>query len=62
MTHGTQDPLIPCAPVKEQVELMQRQGFNFTWQDYPKEHTIYGEVELQCFREFLENAKSEIES
>ncbi len=62
LTHGTQDPLIPSAPVKSQVEFLQRQGFSFQWQDYPKEHTIYGEVELQCFREFLENAKSEIES
>ena len=61
MTHGTQDPLIPSGPVKDQMGLLQRQGFNFKWQEYPKEHTIYGEVELQCFREFLENAKVDIE-
>ena len=42
LTHGTYDPLIPSAPVKDQVALLQRQGFSFQWQEYPKEHTIYG--------------------
>lgn len=60
LTHGTYDPLIPSEPVGQQVEAMKRQGFSMQWQVYPKEHTIYGEVELQCFREFLEEARSEI--
>lgn len=58
LTHGTYDPLIPAEPVGDQVELMKKQGFSMQWQIYPKEHTIYGEIELQCIREFLEESRS----
>ncbi len=62
LTHGSYDPLIPAQPVGDQVEQMKQKGFACEWQIYPKEHTIYGDVEIQCFRDFLERRKEAIET
>ena len=51
-THGTMDPLIPCAAAKAQVEALQRGGLHITWADFPKEHTIARE-EIPLFQQFI---------
>ena len=52
-THGTRDPLIPCAEVRIQVEQLQKSGLPITWREFNKVHTIAGAEELGVIREFL---------
>ena len=52
-THGTQDPLIPCAAVRGQVEQLKSAGLNITWREFKKAHTIEGEEEIGLVRDFL---------
>lgn len=53
VTHGTQDPLLPISSVRLQMKALRDAGLNLTWQEYPKAHTIYGEVELDLIRQFI---------
>lgn len=53
LTHGTRDPLLPIAPVREQVKLLQAAGLNVQWREFDKEHTIAGEEELGVIRGFI---------
>ena len=52
-THGTRDPLIPCAEVRKQVDLLKTAGLNIAWHEFVKEHTIAGEEELVLIRNFI---------
>ena len=52
-THGTQDPLIPFAEVREQVNLLKAEGLHIEWHEFVKAHTIAGEEELQLVRDFI---------
>lgn len=52
-THGTQDPMIPCAKVREQVKVLTGAGLNIRWQEFAKGHTIAGEEELTVIRDFI---------
>lgn len=52
-THGTQDPLIPCAEVRQQVEGLKASGLNITWREFAKVHTIAGDEELDVIRDFV---------
>ena len=52
-THGTQDPLIPFAEVREQVNLLKAQGLQIDWHEFVKAHTIAGEEELGLIRSFV---------
>ncbi|MBN9689672.1 MAG: serine esterase [Verrucomicrobia bacterium] len=52
-THGTRDPLIPCAQVRAEVEQLQKAGLPITWKEFNKVHTIAGAEELAVIREFL---------
>lgn len=52
-THGPLDPVIPIGPVRTQVAQLVAAGFNFTWREFPKAHTIHGEAELAVIREFV---------
>ncbi len=54
VTHGTHDPLIPCAGVRAQIKQLQEAGLNIVWREYAKVHTIDGERELGVIREFVE--------
>ena len=54
MTHGTQDPLLPIAPVRKQVALLKSAGLNLDWREFDKPHTIAGEEELAVLRGFVE--------
>lgn len=55
ITHGTHDPLIPIEPVREQMQLLQKAGFQIEWHELAKEHTIAGETEIDLIRRFIEN-------
>lgn len=52
-THGTEDPLIPHAAVREQVKELQSAGLNIEWREFRKAHTIAVE-EVRVIREFIE--------
>ncbi len=52
-THGTQDPLIPCAEVRKQVDGLKSAGLNITWREFAKVHTIAGDEELDVIRDFV---------
>jgi len=52
-THGTQDPLIPCATVHAQVKQLQSAGLDIAWREFVKPHTIAGEEEIEVIRAFL---------
>jgi phospholipase/carboxylesterase len=52
-THGTQDPLIPCAEVRRQVDSLKAAGLNIDWHEFAKVHTIAGDEELDVIRDFV---------
>jgi len=52
-THGTQDPLIPFAVVRQQVERLKLVGLQIEWHAFHKAHTIAGEEELKLIRAFI---------
>lgn len=53
VTHGTEDPLIPFAQVREQINALKAEGLRIQWQEFVKAHTIAGEDELEVIREFV---------
>lgn len=57
ITHGTQDTLIPLAPVRQQVELLQGAGLNILWREFEKGHTIAGEEEIAIIRDFVQKGR-----
>ncbi len=52
-THGPFDTVIPITGVREQIRSLNAAGFNTTWREFPKAHTIYGEEELSVIRDFV---------
>lgn len=58
LTHGTQDALIPLAPVRNQVDQLKAAGFNIEWLEFQKDHTIV-EPELKRIRGFIIDALQE---
>jgi len=56
ITHGTQDPLIPFAPVRRQIERLQSAGVQIEWHEFVKPHTIAGHEELSVIRHFIRQA------
>ncbi len=53
MTHGTLDPLIPFAMVRNQIDLLKSAGLRIEWHEFIKPHTIAGEPELAVIRNFI---------
>jgi phospholipase/carboxylesterase len=53
ITHGTLDPMIPFAGVREQVNLLKAAGLHIEWHEFVKQHTIAGEDELDVIRNFV---------
>lgn len=53
ITHGTLDPMIPFAVVREQVNLLKSAGLQIEWHEFVKPHTIAGEDELEVIRKFV---------
>lgn len=60
ITHGTLDPMIPFAVVREQVNLLQAAGLHVAWHEFVKPHTIAGEVELDVIRQFVRAGYSDV--
>lgn len=52
-THGIYDPLVPIAPVREQVTELRRAGLQIEWREFAKDHTLAGMEELQLIRQFV---------
>ena len=52
-THGTQDPMVPCDKVREQVKALNAAGLNIEWREFAKAHTIAGRTELTVIRDFI---------
>jgi predicted esterase len=53
ITHGTQDPLIPVAQVREQMEILRQAGLRIDWREFAKAHIIAGETEVSVLRSFV---------
>ena len=53
VTHGTFDPVIPIEGTRPQIELLKAAGLDIQWHEFPKPHTIAGELELSVIREFI---------
>jgi phospholipase/carboxylesterase len=53
LTHGTLDPMLPFAEVREQVNLLKAAGLHIEWHEFVKAHTIAGEMELEVIRNFV---------
>ncbi len=53
VTHGTQDPLIPCATTRQQIRMLKEAGLTVDWREFNKVHTIDGERELAVIRDFV---------
>lgn len=52
-THGTQDPMVPCAKVGEQVKALKSASLHIEWREFNKAHTIAGREELAVIRDFI---------
>ena len=52
VTHGRQDPLIPCHKVKEQMDQLRAGGLQLAWHEFNKPHTII-EEEIALMRNFI---------
>lgn len=52
VTHGRQDPLIPCDKVRGQMEALRNGGIAVEWREFDKPHTIVDE-EIAVIREFI---------
>jgi phospholipase/carboxylesterase len=53
ITHGTLDPMIRFAEVREQINILKSAVLNIDFREFLKEHTIAGEEELEVIREFV---------
>jgi phospholipase/carboxylesterase len=53
ITHGTKDPLIRFADVREQINLLKAAGLHIEFHEFLKAHTIAGEEELGVIRNFV---------
>ena len=53
ITHGTVDPMIPFAGVREQINILKSAGLHIEWHEFVKAHTIAGEMELEVIRNFV---------
>jgi len=53
LTHGTLDPMIPFAQVREQINMLKAAGLHIEWHEFVKPHTIAGEIELEVVRNFV---------
>jgi len=53
LTHGQFDPLLPIADVRAQALQLKASGLDVTWQEFPKEHSIHGQEEIDVIRKFV---------
>jgi phospholipase/carboxylesterase len=53
ITHGTQDPMIRFAEVRQQMDILKAAGLNLEFHEFVKAHTIAGEEEIEVIRNFV---------
>ena len=53
VTHGTKDPLIRFADVREQINILKGAGLHIEFHEFLKAHTIAGEEEIEVIRNFV---------
>jgi phospholipase/carboxylesterase len=53
VTHGTKDPIIRFAEVREQINILKSEGLHIDFHEFLKTHTIAGEEELDLIRNFV---------
>ncbi len=53
VTHGTKDPLIRFADVREQINILKAAGLHVEFHEFLKAHTIAGEEEIEVIRNFV---------
>jgi predicted esterase len=56
MTQGTVDPLLGIEHVRPQAKRVKDAGFDLSWQEFDKEHTVAGRAEVQFIARFLEQS------
>jgi phospholipase/carboxylesterase len=56
ITHGLFDPMVPFADTREQINMLKATGLHIEWHEFPKPHTIAGELELSVIRNFVTNS------
>ncbi|SFD45538.1 alpha/beta hydrolase [Pseudoalteromonas denitrificans] len=52
MAHGSQDEVVPMMAGRQAYDVMQSEGLNVTWHDYPMGHQVCGE-EIMTIRDWL---------
>lgn len=53
LSHGHFDTVLPFAVTKRQARQMKSAGLNVEWHEFPKDHSIYGQAEVDVIREFV---------
>ena len=53
ITHGLFDPMVPFADTREQINMLKAAGLRVAWHEFPKPHTIAGELEMSVIRDFV---------
>jgi phospholipase/carboxylesterase len=53
VTHGRRDTVVPCGPVRGQIEELKAGGLSVEWHEFDKAHTVAGEPEMALIRDFL---------
>jgi phospholipase/carboxylesterase len=53
VTHGTLDPMVPCAATRQRIQALQAGEVPIEWREFAKAHTIDDQSELPLIREFL---------
>lgn len=53
ITHGSFDPMVPFQKTREQVNILNAAGLHIEWHEFPKPHTIAGELEMEVIRNFV---------
>jgi len=52
ITHGLFDPMVSFADTREQINILKGAGLHIEWHEFPKPHTIAGELEMSVIRNF----------
>ncbi len=53
VTHGFQDPIVPFANTREQINVLKAAGLHLSWHEIDKGHTIAAEREIEIIRDFI---------
>lgn len=56
VTHGTLDPLVPCAPSRKLFHQLRQAGLQVEWHEFPKAHTIDPYAEFPLIRDFIQRS------